>query len=576
MLTLGTFAKKYAKPLWLWYVIGSIFLAGTNLITLKIPQFAKDIVNGLNLENSNIARLESLAIGIVLLGLAQILCRSLSRILIFWPGRQLEATAKKDLFARAISLPQSVLEKFGLGDLISRLSNDLGQVRVFFAFAALQILNLIFLLSFTVVQMLSVHVLLTVLCLFPIALMLVTSRYLMPILAKYSRLNQEAVGHLTNIVTEAFSHVHVIQSNNAEAGFLQKTGVENDDVYNTNMKLVTFRTFFFPLLTSLTSVAQVCVLGYGGYLTFSGAISIGDLLAFNIYIGYLAFPMTSLGIVMSIYQRSKTAVSRISPITEEEPEKTHPRGELKTIKKDILIEIQDLSFTHRDSPQPALKGIHLQIAAGEKIGLCGPVGSGKSTLFNLITRIYDPPANTLFLKGEDVRTVSPEKLRQTIGYALQRAQLFSSEITENLSFGLEKELTINQLKHATDQAQVSSDIEALPLSWQTQIGEKGVRLSGGQKQRLALARLFLRDYELLLLDDVLSAVDNNTEAAIVASLSATNTAAFISSHRSSVLKACDRVLFMKDGTIVDEGSYADLAQKYPEIQEKEPNDSPIE
>ena len=573
MLTLKSFAVQYAKPLWPWYAIGSLFLAGTNLITLKIPQLAKDIVNGLSADFTENSDLENLAIGIILLGLAQILCRSLSRILIFWPGRHLEATAKRDLFAKSMSLPQRFLENFGLGDLISRLSNDLGQVRVFFAFAALQILNLIFLLSFTVAQMLSVHVSLTLFCLLPIALMLVTSKFLMPILAKYSKLNQEAIGRLTNVITESFSHVHVIQSNNAELGFTKKMQSENQDVYQTNMKLVTFRTLFFPLLTSLTSVAQVVVIGYGGYLTFSRAISIGDLLAFNIYIGYLAFPMTSLGIVMSIYQRSKTAVARISPITEE-PGQGQTATPGSTSSEKPLLEIKNLNFQYETAETPTLVDFNLKVQHGEKVGICGPVGSGKSTLFNLISRIYEPPQGSLFFESEDVLAMSPQTLRTKVGYALQRAQLFSAEIAENLQFGLDMPRSATELAAATTKAQVTEDILALPKTWQTQIGEKGVRLSGGQKQRLALARLFLRDYDLLLLDDVLSAVDNETESQIIHSLENSQTAALISSHRSSVLRACDRVLFIKNGRLLDQGSFSELASKYPEIGEEDAHDSP--
>ena len=512
MLNIKTFAIKYALPLWRWYLIGTIFLALTNLITLEIPQLAKEIINALDAESIEKNHLVSLSIGIIFLGAMQILARSLSRILIFFPGRKLEAESKTDLFSHTMKLPYSFLENFGMGDLISRLSNDLGQVRVFFSFAALQILNLIFLSIFTIYQMLSVHVTLTILCLFPISLMLVSSRFLMPMLNKFSRKNQESIGHLTTQVTEAFNHVHVIQTNSAEKSFSEKIQVNNEDVFQTNMKLVVFRTLYFPLLTSMTSVAQICVIGFGGYQVFQNNITVGDILAFNIYLGYLAFPLTSLGIVLSIFQRSKTAIQRIAPLADE------PTQSFKETENDImaasLLRIKDLSFSY-DNEKPVLDHISLRVERGEKVGICGPVGSGKSTLFSIITRILDANPQSVFINGQDIYNIEPDQLRNTIGYALQNPELFSASIEDNLTFGLENKLSKGQLTKATEIAQVTEDIENLPENWNTQIGEKGVRLSGGQKQRLALARLFLRKHELMLFDDVLSAVDNETEKNII-------------------------------------------------------------
>ncbi|SMF21407.1 ABC transporter ATP-binding protein [Pseudobacteriovorax antillogorgiicola] len=568
MLTLSSFARRFALNLWPWYLVGTIFLAATNLITLEIPQLAKRIVNGLNDVSSSQDQLIQFAVAIVLLGGLQILARSLSRILIFWPGRKLEATSKSALFGKAMTLPQLFLERFGMGDLISRLSNDLSQVRVFFAFAVLQILNLAFLSVFTIFKMLGAHIQLTLMCLIPIALMLVITQFIMPRLARYSRENQEAIGSLTNRVTEAFTNVHVIQSNGAEQTFQDRVDEENEKVYATNMNVVTFRTLFFPLLTSLTGVSQMMVIAYGGLQVFQGEITVGDLLAFNIYLAYLAFPLTSLGIVLSIYQRSKTAIERLSPIDEEPSESA---GEAQsTHDESILLRIQDLSYRYprqEGNERAVLEDINLEVRDGEKIGICGSVGSGKSTLFNLITRIYDPPPGTIFWKGRDVVGISPRDLRQDIAYALQSAQLFSASISENLKFGIAKAPDQNELQRAAQAAQIYEDITEFDRAWETQIGEKGVRLSGGQKQRLALARLFLRNPPLLLLDDVLSAVDNHTEAQLISYLDRQKQSMIISSHRTSVLRSCDRVLLLDRGRIIDQGDFDFLAAKHPHIKE---------
>lgn len=565
MLSLTRFAKTFALPLWKWYFFGALFLAATNIITLEIPQLAKQIVNELESRSLGQGELENVSIMIILLGLLQFFCRSLSRILIFWPGRTLEASSKLVLFGKTLSLPQKFIDSFGMGDLISRLSNDLGQVRVFFAFAILQILNMSFLTAFTVYKMFAVHVSLSLLCLTPILFMLILAKFFMPKFAQFSKQNQEAIGRLTNKVTEAFSHIHVIQANGAASTFHRNVEKENSDVYETNMTVVKFRTLFFPLISSLTSVSQLAVISYGGYQVFNGSITVGDLLAFNIYLGYLAFPLTSLGIVMSIYQRSKTALERLSPLSEASPESVIPSSEKQDTE--ALLLIKNLSYRYEDDKKEVLKDFNLAIQAGQKIGICGPVGAGKTSLLKLITRIIDPPPGTIFWRGIDVRSIEPSILRKDIGLALQSAQLFSSSISENISFGMEPAPTKEQLIEAAAQAQVLEDIEQLPQGWNTQIGEKGVRLSGGQKQRLSLARLFIRKPQLLLLDDVLSAVDNRTEMKLTQFINSNPFPAIVVSHRSSVLKACSLVLVLEEGAIIDMGSFNDVAARHPHIQE---------
>ncbi|MFY7927834.1 MAG: ABC transporter transmembrane domain-containing protein, partial [Oligoflexus sp.] len=205
-------------------------------------------------------------------------------ILIFWPGRKLEASSKSYLFQRALQLPQAFFDRFGMGDLISRLSNDLGQLRVFFAFAVLQILNLVFIAVFTLYNMFSVHRTLTIASLAPILLMIVTARFVMPRLQRFTKKNQEAIGTLTNRVTESLTNIHVVQANAAERSFYRLIEAENDKVYETDMKVLVLRTLFFPLMTSLTGLSQLVVLFFGGKLVMDAQLSIGDILAFNFYL----------------------------------------------------------------------------------------------------------------------------------------------------------------------------------------------------------------------------------------------------------------------------------------------------
>jgi ATP-binding cassette subfamily B protein len=562
------FTRLFAVELWPWYLGGTIFLAITNIISLEIPQLAKEVVNALQAHTSeDDGHLARVALAIIGLGLTQIIVRSFSRILIFWPGRKLEATSKSYLFARAMQLPQTFYDRFGMGDLISRLSNDLGQLRIFYAFAVLQVLNLVFISVFTLYKMLSVHQQLTLVALSPILIMLVITRYVMPQLQKFNRKNQEAIGTLTNRVTESFTNIHVIQSNAAERSFHRLIEAENQKVFDTDMKVLLLRTLFFPLISSMTGLAQLIVLFLGGTLVVRGELSVGDILAFNIYLSYMAFPLTSIGIILSIYQRSKTALERLEPLFVEPQE--GPAIQTSKVHADApVLAIRHLNFQYPGTQTRALEDVNFQVKAGEMIGICGPVGSGKSTLFQILTRIYSPPDGSVFYRGQDINQLPPDQLRHEIGYGLQRVHLFSATIRENLGFGMDPKPSQAQIDAAAHAAQIDREIAGFREGWETQIGEKGIRLSGGQKQRLALARLFLRQAPVLLLDDVLSAVDNITEARLIRELRKREGTMLICSHRSSVLHLCDRVLLLKDGQLRDEGSFQELMRRHPELQEE--------
>lgn len=575
-MNLLEFGRTFAKPLWPWYLSGTVFLAITNLVTLWIPQLAKQIINQLEQIEKG-AELQKIAAFIVTLGIAQIIVRSLSRILIFWPGRKVEETSKSFLFERTMHLPQKFFDLFGMGDLISRLSNDLGQVRVFFAFAILQLLNLVFIALFTISMMISVHPKLTLICLVPISLMLILTRYIMPTLARFSRESQEAVGRLTNKVTEAFTNIHVLKANAAEKSFSNRAEIENEAVYMANMRVIIFRTLFFPLLTSLTGISTLIVVGYGGNQVVENQLTIGDILAFNIYLGYLAFPLTSIGIILSIYQRSKTAMTRISPVVLAEPEHSPEITDVTQLHpSNTVLSIRNLNFSFNkefDKNSASgekhfnLKQISFEVKKGEMIGICGPVGSGKSTLFNLIMRLRETPSASIFLHQQDITKMKPQLLRKKIGYGLQEIHLFSDTILANLEFGLETKPSFEEIVLACKKAQIYDEIMSFPSKWQTQIGEKGVRLSGGQKQRIALARLFLREVDLYIFDDVFSALDNQTEARLVNYLQHTDATVLVSSHRASILKICDKTIYLCDGQLIDQGSYNELIDRRPDLRE---------
>lgn len=592
-LSFKQFTRRFALPLWQWYLFGTVMLACVNFINLEVPQLAKQIVNGLASTQQNqdsSQEYQQTALMIIGLGLLIIITRGLSRIGIFWPGRRLESDTKSFYFDYILRLPEYFFGKHGMGDLISRLANDIGQLRAFYAFGLLQVLNVLFLTIMTVSQMVAVHLWLTILTLIPLLLTLVLTRLGMPRMHRYSRLNQEALGSLTNRVTEAFVNVHIIQANSAEACFLERTQHPNTDVYLSNIKLILVRTVIFPLTSCLAGISQLVILAYGGYEIVHQRLSVGDILSFNVYIGLLTFPLTAMGIILALYQRAKTAIQRLGEIEAEPAEGassiasvSQPRS-TTNIKK--LLVVQGLQFSYPTATHVNHKGddnktynkashgsvepfrlgpVDFNLEYGDRLGLFGAIGSGKSTLMNLLTRLYDPPSNSIFWHGLDILTLQPQDLRREIAYALQTVHLFSDTIRANLIFGLSDDTPLEQLADACDRAQILGEILALPQGWNTPIGEKGLRLSGGQKQRLALARLFLRNARLYLLDDTLSAVDHTTERKLIDEFNRLGQALIIASHRGSALRQCREILVLDRGQIIDRGSFDELVRRHPAL-----------
>ncbi len=565
---MGRFSRKFAWPEWPWYAAGLIMLAATNYISLKIPQFAKVVVNEINA--TNLGHMQKLAWSIIGLGILLILIRTLSRILVFWPGRKIETSAKSHLFERLMHLPQIFFDRHGMGDIISRIANDITHIRVFYGFGALQVMNLFFLVGFTISQMVSTHLQLSVAALSPLILMIVILRITMPRMHRYSLENQQIQGDLTNRTTEAFINIPVVKANGATTAFADRIAVENERVYHSNIRLLIIRQVTFPLMSLLAGISQVVVLFYGGHEVLAGRLSVGDIMAFNVYITYLAFPLSAIGIVISVYQRALTAIQRIDIIEQEDIESNPP--DPKTLTSPFTLEVRDLNYSFPQKSEtkalrPALTEVNFKLPPKTRLGIFGQIGSGKSSLMNLISRIYDPPRNTIFINNVDVCDLSPDEVRRIIGYSQQSAHLFSASIADNIRFGIDTDEP--SMERAAARSEIAGDISELKNQWQTEVGERGIRLSGGQKQRLALTRVLVREPAIMMLDDVTSAVDQSTERKIFENLYAEDCSLIISSHRISALRNCDEVLLMKDGQIIDRGTAAELIMRHPEIDDRE-------
>ena len=547
--------RMYAAPQWHFYLGGTIALIITNIIVLEIPLLAKEIIDTLA-SRGELKTLSSVAISIILLGLSQVIIRTASRILIFWPGRALEANLKADVFYRILIAPLVDIIGYSVGELTSRLNNDVTQLRIFFAFGALQVLNVIFISLFTISKMASIDSTLTALAISPMLLMLVLTKVVMPHLYKSMRENTEALGRLTAKVSEAFSQVHVVQMMNAVPAISSRLEPDNFSIFKSNSRTIWLRTLTWPVMTILIGLSQFATLTYGGKQIMAGQLTVGDIMAFNIYIGMLTFPFARLGIILNVYQRAKPAAERIQMVKTITPETVLPVP-VKSFSKENrhLLKVNNLSFRWPDG-RSGVDNISFTVDPGERIGVFGKIGSGKSTLFNLLTKLYPIAEGQAYLEGKDLQFTSPEHVRNLIGYAQQTPLLFSESIKSNMCLGYEdSDVPLSALRDAARQADILDDIEKFPESWDTLIGERGIKLSGGQKQRLALARLLLRKTKIIILDDVLSAVDHETENKLIKALLGTKSALIIASHRISILKPCNKIMVLDGGKMIAFGPY---------------------
>lgn len=537
-----------------------MFVALTNWISLEIPQLAKDIVNTFS-SSGAVPTLIPEALGMIALGVAAIFIRTLSRILIFWPGRTMEQVVKTSVFSKMMRLHESFFSQFAMGEIISRISNDVNHIRAFYAFGFLQIVNLVFLGFFTVSKMFSVHPMLSIVALSPLLLLVCVMPMMFKRLHEYSKINQQLTGRLTNVITESFVHAHVIKTAGAESGFIARCKQENEDLFQSNLSMIKFRTLVFPLINSLVNLSQVVVVFYGGHEIFANRLQIGDLLAFNVYLALLGFPLSAFGMIITLYQRVVISLGRLDEISSFKTEDTN--GVRNMVVKSIhtapglgkVLTVENLNFQYptQRGDEFSLKNLSFEISPGEKIAVLGKVGSGKSTLFRLLVGLLDPSSGKLLLEGESYHEISRKDLREKVLYCEQTPVLFSTSIRENLLLGIDESrgvLSDEDLYKALALAAVDTDVRGFEEGLSTQIGERGLRLSGGQKQRLALARILMRSQaKLILLDDVFSAVDQETEKRITQSLASRKAGVMIATHRTAHLEWCDRFFYLDGGKL---------------------------
>jgi ATP-binding cassette, subfamily B, multidrug efflux pump len=492
-------------------------------------------------------------------------------------SRLIEFDLKNEIFQHYQSLPLSFYRRNNTGDLLNRISEDVGRVRMYLGPSIMYGLQLFSLFLMLIPVMYSVSPKLTLFSLLPLPLLSFSIYYVNNIIEHRSTEIQKSQSRLSTFVQEAFSGIRVLKSFNREAESIGRFAKESNEYKHQSMKLTRVQSLFFPIVTALIGISTVLTIYAGSVEVINGTLTFGNIAEFVIYVNLLTWPVTLLGWTSSQVQRAEASQKRINEFLKQ--------------KTDILpgplhqalvgqVQFKNVSFTYPDTGIKALKNISFSIEAGESLAIIGKTGSGKSTIANLVARLYDVSAGEILLDGVPVQNFDLNGLRTQLGYVPQDVFLFSDTIYNNIAFGLTTPDKEKIYKAAKD-ADVYDNIMAFPQQFETRIGERGITLSGGQKQRTSIARAIVREPKILMLDDVLSAVDTKTENTILNSLKniMVGRTTIIISHRVSSAKLANKIIVLDDGEITEAGTHDSLiAQKgtYFELFEKQTQTESIE
>lgn len=487
-------------------------------------------------------------------------------------SRHIEYDLKNEIFKKYQSLEYAFYKKNKTGDLINRISEDVSKVRMYLGPAIMYSINLVFLSGLALYKMIQINGQLTLFALLPLPIMSVLIYFVSKKINLQSIQVQKTQSSLSSFVQETFMGIQTIKSYTLEEDRKYYFD-ENANAYkNDSMRLVMINALFMPTIIVLISLSTLLTIYVGGVLTHQGTVVVEDIVAFIMYVNFLTWPFASIGWVTSIIQRASASQTRINEFLLEPS--TINWTEEENFKVDGTIEFNQVNFTYENTGIQALKDISFKIEAGKTLGIIGSTGSGKSTIVNLIGRLFDPNTGVVSVDNRDLSEVDLGRYRNQIGIIPQDVFLFSDSIKNNINFGLDVPASDEITIAAAKKAHVHHNISEFEKQYETLLGERGVNLSGGQKQRISVARAFIKDPKIIVFDDSFSAIDTETEEIILQNVKQMkeNPTTIIISHRISTLKHADSILVMDEGSIIARGSHEELlnsSEFYRELAEKQ-------
>lgn len=545
---------------------GLLLVVLANALALAGPYFIKQAIDSLGQPGTTSATILRYALLVVVTALLGGAARYGMRELLNGVSRKVEYDLRNDFFDQLLRLDASFYGTTQTGEIMSRATNDIGAVRMVAGPAYMYLVNTVAITIFALGLMIWIDPWLTLVSLVPLlALPPVTVGFGQLIHQRFERI-QEKLGDLSTMAQENLSGARIVKAYGMEIDQGHRFRGLSREYLDRNMHLARVSGLFHPLLGLLSGFAMVLALLIGGRAVMAGGITVGDFVAFMLYLGMLSWPMIALGWVVSLFQRGAASMGRINRIMALHPRITDPAPDpagRSGIEGEI--EFRGVSFTYPHTRRRVLHDVSFRIPAGEMLAIVGPTGSGKSTLVSLLVRLYDPESGEILLDGTPIREIPLAELRSAIGIVPQDAFLFSDTIRQNLSLGIETSdarEAEQRIAGAASIAQLNETIADLPRGLDTVLGERGVNLSGGQKQRATLARAIAKDPRVLVLDDALSAVDTHTEAEILSGLRGVlrERTSVVVSHRVSAVMAADQIIVLDDGRIAERGSHAELLQ----------------
>ena len=485
--------------------------------------------------------------------------RYLMRRILIGVSRHLEYDLRNDFFAHLQRQPLSFYHGRQTGELMSRATNDMGAVRMVLGPGIMQGLNTLVMAATAVTLMVILSPLLTVVALIPLPLLSFSVGFFGQRIHRRFEEIQAHFARLSAVVQENLSGVRVVRAYAQEAAATERFAVLNREYVGKNRGLIRLWALFYPAMGFLAGLGAVVVLWLGGSLVIHGRLTLGQFVAFNVYLAMLIWPMIALGWVVNLFQRGAASYRRMREILDTEPAIRDRPGAVAADGLAGALEIRDLTFTYPGAAAPALAGVSLTVPAGSTLALVGHTGSGKSTLIHLLCRLYDALPGSVFVDGRDLLDYRVDSLRRRIGVVPQETFLFSTSVAENIAYGVEAAAR-EEIEWAARVAHLDAEVAGFPAGLDTVVGERGITLSGGQKQRVAIARAVLRRPALLLLDDCLSSVDTYTEEAILRELTQVmrSRTSVIVSHRVSTLRHADQIVVLDRGRIAERGTHAEL------------------
>lgn len=582
------YLNKYLLKYKFHLIFGALFIIIANffaIVPAVIVRYAFDILqrsygifsafDGFELQTKTVGIIGSSIIILAILILVSALLRGVflffMRQTIIVMSRHIEYDLKNEIFEHYQTLPLSFYRRNNTGDLMARISEDVSKVRMYIGPAIMYGINLFTLFLMVIPYMITINPTLTLYSLLPLPILSLSIYFVSNIINKRSTEIQESLSGLSTYVQEAFSGIRVIKAFVREEEVAKNFETESIEYRDRSLKLAFVQALFMPLIMGLIGLSVILTIWVGSIQVFNGEVSTGNIAEFIIYVNMLTWPVTALGWITSIIQRAAASQRRINEFLDTKTDIVSEKNIEKEIEGHLVFD--KVSFTYPDSGIQALKNISFEVKPGESIAIVGTTGSGKSTIANMVCRLYDIDQGALTIDGLGVKDYNISSLRSQIGYVPQDVFLFSDTIENNIAFG-NRAMSKEEIERAAEDADLLNNIKDFKDGFQTRLGERGITLSGGQKQRVSIARAIAREPKILILDDALSAVDTKTENAILNAMQRImqGRTSIVISHRVSSAKLADKVVMLDDGEVVEQGTHDELLSKggaYKELHDKQ-------